>query len=531
MDLYKVMLVDDEEEIRVAIKNRINWEEIGFTVIETAENGEDALEKAEKNPPDVIMTDIHMPFMDGLTMLRKMKAIVPGVKSVIFSGYDEFEYAKEAIRLETEEYILKPIDAEELRQVFVKIKNRLDEELSSKRDVEILRQYYEQSLPVLKEQFLVGLLEGRLSPSKIERYTREYKFDLDAPSFCAAVMYIAPEDDSVKSLDKMLLSVSLKQLADENLEDSIRATSVNYLDTIVVVAKIDGVDEYKNFVTIMDRICKLSKRMLSAVTFAGIGRAYEKPENIAVSFKEAKDAVAYRIFLEENQAICITDVDQAGGVDEFGEERQISRIIHEIKVGTSSSVEEKIKETIDFLKKDFESTDQLQIFYAELLVELSRLARGHKLYAEAAALLDKNVKQVLSECKDLNELSVKMFEDCDRVKSQLDEGRVNTAKQLTDKAKLYIDEHFAQSDLSLEIICNYLNVSVTYFSALFKKETGTSFVTYLTKVRMDEATRLLDTTDEKSYVIAGMVGYEEPNYFSYVFKKQYGVSPSKYRQR
>lgn len=531
MDYYKVMLVDDEEEIRIAIKKRINWEEIGFTVIATAENGEDALEQAEKNPPDVIMTDIQMPFMDGLTMLRKMKNIVPGVKSVIFSGYDEFEYAKEAIRLETEEYILKPIDAEELKQVFIKIKERLDEELSSKRDVEILRQYYEQSLPVLKEQFLIGLLEGRLSPSKIERYTKEYDFDLESPQFCVAVLNIAPDEDNKETLDKMLLSVSLKQVVDENLEKAIKATSVNYLDTIVVVAQISGAEEYKEFVAIMDRICKLARRMLFAATFAGIGKAYDNPESIAVSFGEAKDAVAYRIFLEENQAICITDVDPGTDVDEFAEERHISRILHEVKVGTDESVKEKINSTVDFLKKGVDSIDQLQIFYTEFLVELSRLARGHKLHSEAAYFMDKDVKKVLAGCKDLNELANRIYDDCLKIKSQLEEGRVNTAKQLTDKAKLYIDDHFAQSDLSLEVICNYLNVSVTYFSALFKKETGTSFVTYLTQVRMNEATRLLDTTDEKSYVIAGMVGYEEPNYFSYVFKKQYGVSPSKYRQR
>lgn len=531
MDYYKVMLVDDEEDVREAMMRRIDWESIGFKVISTAENGEDALEQAEKNPPDIVLTDIQMPFMDGLTLLHKLKTIVPGVKSVIFSGYDEFEYAKEAIKLEAEEYILKPIDAEELKQVFIRIKTRLDEELLSKSDVEKLRQYYQQSLPVLKEQFAIGLLEGRLSSSKIKRYTQEYDFDLKADYFCVAVLNIEHVKESSESLDKTLLSLSLKQLVDENSNENIHATTVNYLDTIVVIAKLSGAAEHKEFIANMDRICKLSRRMLSAVTFAGVGRMYDKPENISVSFGEAKDAVAYRIFLEDSQAICITDVEPGDDGNSFEEEKYIASIMREIKVGNDESLKNKINEAVEYLKNGVDSVDQLQIFYTEFLVEMSRLARGHKMYSKASSFIDTNVKKVLSKCKDLNAFAEQIYEDCCLIKDGLEEGRVNVAKQLTDKAKAYIDENYANSELSLDEICNYLNVSATYFSALFKKETGMSFVTYLTQIRMNEATRLLDTTDEKSYVIAGMVGYEEPNYFSYVFKKQFGVSPSKYRQR
>ncbi|MBR2529741.1 MAG: response regulator, partial [Lachnospiraceae bacterium] len=161
LDLYKVILVDDEEEVREAIRKRINWEEIGFTVAGTAENGEEALELAENCEPDVVMTDIRMPFMDGLTMLRKMTEKLPDLRSVIFSGYDDFEYAKEAIRLESEEYILKPVDADELRNIFVRIRDRLDEQLKQRRNVELLSKYYEDSRPMMKEQLIIGLLEGR----------------------------------------------------------------------------------------------------------------------------------------------------------------------------------------------------------------------------------------------------------------------------------------------------------------------------------------------------------------------------------
>lgn len=122
MGLYKVMLVDDEEAARKAIEKKLKWDELGFQVIATAENGEEALELAEKLQPDVVMTDIKMPFMDGLSLCRKLKESRRDMRIVIFSGFDEFEYAREAIKLDVAEYILKPIDSEELRDVFLRIK-------------------------------------------------------------------------------------------------------------------------------------------------------------------------------------------------------------------------------------------------------------------------------------------------------------------------------------------------------------------------------------------------------------------------
>ncbi|MBO4266760.1 MAG: response regulator, partial [Lachnospiraceae bacterium] len=180
MDLYKVLLVDDEEEVREAIRKRINWEEIGFTVVGTAENGEEALELAENCEPDVVMTDIQMPFMDGITLLKKLKERIPDLRSVIFSGYDDFEYAKEAIRLEAEEYILKPVDADELRNIFVRIRQRLDEQIEQRRNVEQLSKYYEESRPMMKEQLIIGLLEGRELQFDLERYQKDFDLRLES---------------------------------------------------------------------------------------------------------------------------------------------------------------------------------------------------------------------------------------------------------------------------------------------------------------------------------------------------------------
>jgi len=140
MNLYKIMLVDDEEEVRKSIINKIDWADAGFEVIGDAENGKDALEKIEQNEPDVVLTDIKMPYMDGLTMAETIRQLYPSVKIVIFSGFDEFEYAKKAIKLNVIEYILKPVNVEELTAILKKIKKNLDEEIEQKRNVNLLRE-------------------------------------------------------------------------------------------------------------------------------------------------------------------------------------------------------------------------------------------------------------------------------------------------------------------------------------------------------------------------------------------------------
>ena len=171
MNQYSVLLVDDEEEAVQVIMKKLDWESMGFKIVGYARNGVEALEMAEELQPDVVMTDIKMPYMDGLTLCKKLKELYQK-KSYHFSGFDEFEYAREAIKIEAEEYILKPINSNELREVFERIKTNLDKEMDEKRNIDKLRAYYMESLPVLQENFYTSLIEGRIPEEQIEKYVK-----------------------------------------------------------------------------------------------------------------------------------------------------------------------------------------------------------------------------------------------------------------------------------------------------------------------------------------------------------------------
>ena len=217
MSLYSVLLVDDEEEVFQVIMKKLDWEGMGFRIAGYARNGVEALEMAEELSVDVVMTDIKMPYMDGLTLCRKLKEQYQKIKVIIFSGFDEFEYAREAIKIEAEEYILKPINANELREVFERIKNNLDKELDEKRNIDKLREYYLESLPMLQENFLTSLIDGRISEDSIEEYARNCSLTLKGPYFVVTVLHISTTNpmEGALPIDPFLLAVSVKKLAEE----------------------------------------------------------------------------------------------------------------------------------------------------------------------------------------------------------------------------------------------------------------------------------------------------------------------------
>ena len=217
MSKYTVLMVDDEENVIRAMQKKIDWESIGFRIMGYAHNGIEALDLAEQEAPDVVLTDIKMPYMDGLELAHNLKIMYPTVRILIFSGFDEFEYAKEAIRLEVEEYILKPVDADELRRIFMRIKESLDQEMDEKRNVQKLRDYYMESLPLLQENFYSSLVDGGIPEAEIPRYLADYQINLDSPMYTAVVIHTSTTQRP-EGISAVLLTESVRRLAAEHLK-------------------------------------------------------------------------------------------------------------------------------------------------------------------------------------------------------------------------------------------------------------------------------------------------------------------------
>ena len=250
MDLYRIILVDDEEEVRKSIIRKIDWQIVGFTVVGDAENGEDALEKIENLEPDVVLTDIRMPYMDGLTLAEKIRQKYPSMKIVIFSGYDDFEYAKRAIKLNVTEYILKPVNVEELTAILRKIQASLDEEIEQKRDVSLLRENYKRSLPILREQFLKDLVSRQMDEKTVEEKLEQYDIPLSGAkkwiSIAVKAELSAVSGEVILPLheERDLIPLSVMQILEENLKRYCRFSLFSYSGTAdAEIAGIVAVDE------------------------------------------------------------------------------------------------------------------------------------------------------------------------------------------------------------------------------------------------------------------------------------------------
>lgn len=527
--MYRIIIVDDEEEIRDGIKRKIDWAGNGFELVGSAENGQEALELAELLHPDVVMTDIKMPFMDGLTLGKLLAESMPATKLVIFSGFDDFEYAQKAIQINVTEYILKPINAAELTAVLNKLKKQLDAEFSEKHDLEQLRHHYENSLPLLREQFFSRLVDGRISLPRIREQSALYDIDLTGNFWAAAFVHFDAGTENTPIHQSELIPLSVKQLIDENLGRVCCFKSFLYNDSVAVIASFEERGQILSLINNMNQICKLARRFLELTLSIGVGSLCDNLSDLHYSAAGARSALDYRVLLGTGRAIYIDDVEPDPSAQLQFDEQDERDLLSAIKLGTPESIAGAVERFIGRFKASRLPLGQYQLYLMEIMAQLLRLSRTYQLDTSEVFGREFDGSFHLSRFDSLDELRGWFTEMCLKISSLIRRERTNSAKAISEKARQFITDHFSNPDISVEMLCDHLHVSPAYFSTLFKKETGMSFVTYLTNVRMDEAVKLLSTTEDKTYEISLKVGYTEPNYFSYVFKKQFGMSPTKYR--
>lgn len=531
MNLYSVLLVDDEEEVFQVIMKKLDWESMGFRIAGYARNGVEALEMAEELQIDVVMTDIKMPYMDGLTFCKKLKELYPRTKIIIFSGFDEFDYAREAIKVEAEEYILKPINSNELREIFERIKINLDKELDEKRNIDKLREYYMESLPMLQENYFISLMDGRLSKDQIEKYAVDYQVDLEGPYYIVTILHISAmaADGESERMDPFLMTIAVKKLAEEQLINVWDSKIFIYLGDILVITQLQDEDSAARFTDMMDKLCRMAKRICNARVTAGIGHLCNQLSQLPMSYQGAKNAVSYRVLYGNTRAINIAEIDPQENVDIPWEEPYIQKIFRKIKMGEEGPLRNAVEEFAAQMAVSKMSLQKYRLLLMELVTEIFRFIGNNHINPDDIFGEDIDIYNQVLQLESTQALREWLEENCMKMQRQVLYERQDTTKSFVTKAIEYVKEHYGDQDLSIEIICSYLSVSAAYFSTVFKKETGKTFINYLTDYRMDKALELLLEKGEKTYVIAEKVGYSDPNYFSYAFKKQFGRSPSKYK--
>lgn len=538
MDYYKILLVDDEEEIRTSIMKKIKWEELGFCLVGDAENGEDALEKAAALEPDLLLTDIKMPYMDGLELAERVKAERESVEVVFFSGFDEFEYAQKAIWLNAMEYILKPIDEEELTQVLIRLKRRMDEKLEQSRNISMLRENYRKTLPILREYFLNELVRDELSREEILEGFSTYQIPVaDAKRWAIVSVDIQVREGDEQFLplhqEKELLPVSVWKLMEERLQGEYQYT-LFLSGAAPRVQILFGFKEHFPVDRLIHRMKQIGydcRRILGLETTIGIGRAYGEVEQIARSYRESREAIGYRAILGSLVPIYIKDVGAVESDSLTFDERKEHRLLETVKFSTEEEIREEVGRLIDEMENARVHSSQCQIYVISIFHSLTKLIQQYELEAEDIWGGEKTYYNILDRLITSHNIRNFLTNTCLAINEKISQGRKESIVGIVEKAKQYIELHYGEAELSAESVCKYLHISSAYFSTVFKKETGVNYIAWLTDLRLEKAAKLLLDTEDKTYMIAAKVGYPEPNYFSHVFKKKYGISPNKYRLR
>lgn len=535
MNLYRIILVDDEEEVRKGIIRKIDWETLGFQVGGDAENGEEALEMIEQLEPDMVMTDIRMPYMDGLTLSAKIRQKYPSIKIIIFSGFDDFEYAQQAIKLNVTEYILKPVNVEELTEILTRVHENLEEEIEQRRNVHLLRESYRRSLPIIRELFLNDLVRGNTDVSAARDKLREYQVDiLDARKWLTAVISVESEEaagrlNGMLHRERELIPISVRQLVEDHLRGYCRFTVFNGTAGLVLIVAVDEDNTQTGLINLLDDICKEIKKILEVTVTIGIGHSALSLDQLEKSYQSAIDALGYKAIVGIGKPIYINDMEPVGRGKLLLDSKDEADLMAAVKFGGRETIKQVVQTLIARMDDAKVHVRQYQAYMISIINCLTKLMQQYDLNLDQMFDQEERYLEMLTGRPKRENFAAWLIQVACRMNEEMNRERDKTARKVILDAKQYILDHYTDPDLSVEMICRELHISPAYFSTMFKKETGQTYVAYLTEVRLNRAVELLNETDDKTYVIAKKVGYQEQNYFSYVFKKKFGVSPTRYR--
>ncbi|MEK4271808.1 response regulator [Paenibacillus sp. FSL R7-0026] len=576
----KVLIVDDEYLIRNLLRMRIDWEQQGMSIVGEASDAQEALDQMELLRPDIVFTDIYMPKMDGIELSRILMERYPSLKIVIVTGHDEFEYARQSVKLGISDFILKPIRASELLQVTAKLRAAIEQEVGREYELMKLREEMKQGLPYLRERFVNQWLSDVMPEDELQEKARFFGIPISSgePGSRIAVMEVevavpqakiaAPEvyphlsepyhqtpqtyqvqrgpqqqqhqhvqpqlsqhqteadPHTAEEIHILLRMVGMKQVQVFYPEDSQTIIVMDPHNRIVVLSL--GADtEFANQVQQLQEELQHTLKLegCEVDVTVGIGQWQSGWGRACVGYREACRALDYQAFVGKNQVICFEDLVIEGGKRPYHSDAQLlQQLQFYVSVGAG---EEAVLLLERMLSVPFSDVSQFRMAAMDVVTECQRAAieqqieGEHALNKEAVAAIF--TADHLPELKSMLEQHVRTVSDVIQAKRQAKEGN------LIDRVIAYLEENMANPEVGLSSTAAAFYISSGHLGRLMKKETGQTFVEYLTQLRMKKAEMLLKQTDMKGYEIGEQVGIPDPHYFSVLFKKHIGRSMNEYR--
>jgi len=538
--MLKMILADDESIVRNGLLNIINWQDYDIEIVAEASDGQETYNLCMDYRPDILFTDIRMPFMDGIEVATKLKEDGNDLKVIIFSGIQDFGYAKSALNINAEGYILKPMDVDELKEVVSRVVRKIKQEKNLDDRVQHLRQQLHENFGAAREKFLRSLVLGAYKKeSEIIEKLNYFKNPVNSDELISvAVLQI---DDYAKHIEnyseeeKQLLSFSVTNIAEELINEYSKGVCVVIGDNEQVLIfnanrNIKTEEALLQENDLLTEIAESIKRYLNISVSFGLGRSVDNVTDIYSSYKDAENALYFKFYTGRGSIINISDVSLKFENRElpnlFSEENEL---VNFIKSGNTEETKNLIQGLFTRLGMNKEYT-----------IEYIHRVCGELVYSATRALyeLGENIDDIVRNRYDiLNKINhtESIFELQEQIENILITAAEYFSGRYTQKNNKIINDikkivgKKYMEDININYIADSVYLSPNYISQIFKQETGETIIDYLTKTRMEEARTLLRETDFKVLDISEMVGFQDASYFSKVFKKYTGIHPQKYR--
>lgn len=540
MNEIKVFLVEDEMVIRRGIKNSIDWEKEGYIFCGEASDGELAYPMIIKEKPDILITDIRMPFMDGLELCKLVKKELPNIKILILSGYDEFDYAKEAIRLGVTEYLLKPISSGKLLEALNGVSESIRRE---KEDKDLVRKYMEEmreNTEHEKQKFFEQMIAGNLSMADALETGKKYEMNLSAGMYNLLLFRFTLGKENRKSGELLGEAEYAIEKLTERLEYVFEFQ--RGVEGWVFLLMADNEEQMSERVKELSKdLEEIMKNYSTIAYFGGIGQPVARLRELEESFREAERALAARFTMELNRIISVEDIRMAQNVDtlddieitSFGEIEKTRTMLEKF---LNNGAEDEIDEFVDVYINELPEENLKSVLMRQYIimdayiVMMSFCEKIEGIEGEMQAQSEelKNSMKTIQTLEEIKNYIRMLLKKIIGVRDTISGRRYSDIIEI---AKDQIRKTYMSDEISLNTIATEVGMSPSYFSSIFSKEMGKTFVEYLTEIRMDRAKELLMCSSMKTSEIGYEVGYKDPHYFSYIFKKTQNCTPKEFRAR
>jgi two-component system response regulator YesN len=526
------MIVDDEPIIRMGLKKIIAWEEYGFKIVCEARDGEEALKLLDEHSIDFIVSDIKMHKINGIELLRTIRDRKLDTFVLLLSGYDEFSYAQEGIRLGAFDYILKPIDSEKLKNILIKVYEKL--KMKEKKEQE-----YSINKIMSGEKILYDLLRGK-NLIMIDDYITQYNLPLIKGKIQVAIFEI---NDIVVGKDDIDDDAQWNNLEDRFrniIEEELKKSDIDHFHVLdedlgkkIIIVQTERDIELQafneKFIFCLKDIFRRVNEELQTKTNVGIGNSYNQIYSIYKSYLNAKEALRYKYVLGTNRMIHISELQEKRQENFVYPVEKEKALIDSIILGKEDSLNmlrELTEEIAQILNFDM---FKINIAFTQVIYDIYNTVLKKYSFLEDVYDLSQMIKVGFMGVDTFENIEKQLTDNIMGLIGAIKEYNLNQNDNIVQKACEYVLSNI-DKDIKLTSMASYLNISKNYLCSIFKQQTGENFLEYVTKAKMERAKILLKKHDYKVYEVSEVLGYRETAYFSKLFKKHTGYNPAEYKK-